>query len=1106
MGVRLRSSVMLLIAVLLPLAHPLGSPVVSGTGALVLWVPPPGEGLSLQTGDLITAWLRLPEGEGSAASGPVAHPMDLLVALLEEQPRGTFQVSVSRGAGEVLWVPWPTTPPRPELGLAWTDDRREAERQAVALLRQKDPKGIDQMEALALGPDLSGRERAWLLYAAARGARSLALGDRGAALAGQAEGALVSGPPAELAMVLDLQGILTEQKGELDAAAVLYRRGLESRGGAAAQTLGAAKSLTSIGRVAWTRGNLPAAREQFTAALALRSLLAPGSMDEADSLNDLGIIAWRLADLDGAEGFLRRCLAIQERLVPDGVDAARTWNNLGLVAYDRGDLSVAEECFHRSLVVRERLIPKHPDTAQCLQNLGVICWKRGDLTASESYYRRGLDLERSLAPRSLGVAHSLHSLGVLLLERADVAGGGDYLRQAQALYEEVAPGSIDVAQGLNALASLAEAEGDLESADRDLSRALALHRAQAPGSPLEAKALVNLGLLRRLQGRPSEARQALESAIAIWDKVAPGSPERARAVLELGRLLDEGGEVASGEARIREALAEYHRLLPGAMEEAEAAHALGTSLVRQGKPAEGIPHLMAALVALEADTRRAGESEHDRAGFRSKHARMYEDAVAALVDAGRPQDAFCVLERSRAREFLVVLSERDLNFGAEIPAELDRDRRRLAARHDALREELAETPAGGPGRRREEILQELRDLARRRDEIAASVRRASPHVAGLTDPKPLDRAAASAALDRGTLFLSYAVGEARSFLFVLGPGSKPFGVFELPVTRTTLSAQVRRFRSGLLSHGEVARESEVLGRVLLGPATEALRRSRSIVISPDGPLFGLPFAALRVPVGPGRAVRYLAEAKPLTTVASATVYAELSKRPSSQGQRVLALGDPDYGTGASTDGSRSPSGPGGGKWPPLPFSRAEVSGISLGFGPLAEVRLGREATEGRIRAASGTPLASVHLACHAFTDDLFPLDSGLALALPLRPGDGDGVLRAWEIIESLRLDTDRVVLSACDTGLGREVRGEGIVGLVRAFHFSGAPTVVSTLWGVSDLGTSRLMERFYRHLRAGAPALASLRKAQAELLRGEAGAEWTHPFYWAAFQVSGDGR
>jgi CHAT domain-containing protein len=127
----------------------------------------------------------------------------------------------------------------------------------------------------------------------------------------------------------------------------------------------------------------------------------------------------------------------------------------------------------------------------------------------------------------------------------------------------------------------------------------------------------------------------------------------------------------------------------------------------------------------------------------------------------------------------------------------------------------------------------------------------------------------------------------------------------------------------------------------------------------------------------------------------------------------------------------------------------------------------------------------------------------LALTIPERPAEGqaNGLLQAWEIFEQMRLDADLVTLSACETGLGKELGGEGLVGLTRAFQYAGARTVLASLWSVGDDSTADLMTRFYGHLKSGKSKDEALRASQLEMIRARRS---SHPFHWAAFQVIGD--
>ena len=213
-----------------------------------------------------------------------------------------------------------------------------------------------------------------------------------------------------------------------------------------------------------------------------------------------------------------------------------------------------------------------------------------------------------------------------------------------------------------------------------------------------------------------------------------------------------------------------------------------------------------------------------------------------------------------------------------------------------------------------------------------------------------------------------------------------------------------------------------------------------------------------------------------------------------RGAKILALGDPDYGTGVDAKAVgifRS-----GNRLTRLPGTREEALAVGT------RVLLGRDATESMLRKAlAGTQRwRAVHLACHGRIDPDHPLLSSLALS----PADGgDGFLTALEVFR-WRVPADLVVLSACETGRGRIYKAEGVVGLTRAFMFAGAPRVIVSLWKVDDEATRALMVKFYALWNPkdgnGLPTATALKKAQ-EFVASHA--KWKHPYYWAAWQLWG---
>ncbi len=392
-----------------------------------------------------------------------------------------------------------------------------------------------------------------------------------------------------------------------------------------------------------------------------------------------------------------------------------------------------------------------------------------------------------------------------------------------------------------------------------------------------------------------------------------------------------------------------------------------------------------------------------------------------------------------------------------------------------------------------------------------------------------------------TLLLSYAIGKEQSYLFAVEPANAAgpaLTIYSLSGDEKSLRDEIEAYRNLLDSRGPLEGNSSAallersrsLYRTLVEPAEALISRYDHILILPDGPAHKLPFAALVRGVRNGMP-EYLVEWKPIHTAVSATVYAELkkSRRNSHRDPAVMvaAFGDPMYPRaperrvavkrgegGEPTDDILANEYPevedpqlrsvvrGGFRFEPLPESRKEVEQIASLYAPKAVAYLGSDATEERARSI-GKDVPLIHFACHAVINERFPLDSALVFTIPEHPKEGqdNGLLQAWEIFEKVRIDADLVTLSACDSGLGKEMAGEGLIGLTRAFQYAGARSVLASLWKVEDKSTAELMKRFYRYLKAGNTKDEALRLAQIDLIHST---DFSQPRDWAAFQLYGD--
>ena len=933
---------------------------------------------------------------------------------------------------------------------------------------------------------------------------------------------------------VSLQGLgqVFEQQENFALAEEYYNRAMAIREQLAPDSLPVANSLSDMGLLSFKRGDLVHAEEYARRALAIQEKLTPESLPVASSLSNLSFIFFRHGDLNHTEEYAHRALAIREKLDPESLGVATNFNSLGNVFSERGDLVKAQEFYSRSLAIREKRAPGSSEVTSSYNNLGIVFFKRGDLIRSEAYLRRALTINERLAPGSLDVAKNLDNLGIVFFNRGDLAKAEEYYSRALAIEKERAPGVLNVAETLDNLGEVVFQRGDLSRAEKYQRQALAMMEKGAPGGLRVAVGLGDLGDLIKARGDLAGAGRYYRRALAIIEKLAPESLDHAITLSSLGEVSHEGGDLVKAERYYTQALTIIEKLSPGSGREAKALAALANIHREHQQLSTAADLFSRALSAIERQTTRLGGTANDRARFRSQHVNYYEDYIDVLLAQKTPQLAFQVLERSRARSFLEILAERQLMFTGDLPAELLQARHENAAVYDRTQAQIAQLSLQRDGAQIEQLQQHLRDLETEREQIAERVRRSSPHFAALHYPQPLDLGAARAALDPGTLLLSYSVDDDRTVLFVVRPvGEEPgFSVFDLKATGKMLGKQVEDFRKLIQREGEVRAARPEVGNeaiqtrqdrltayerelydLLVKPAESMIGSSERLLLIPDGPLQVLPFAALKLESG-----RYLVESKPLHTAVSATVYAELKRaRPQTSGKRVelAAFGDPIYppiaGVGAPGDSGHPVDGElrsaiqRGFTLSRLPFSRTEVQSIAGLFAGHDLKYLGEQATEEHAKAL-GKDVRYIHFATHGLLDERFPLNSSLVLTIPSQPSQGqeNGLLQAWEIFEQVRLDADLVTLSACSTGLGRELNGEGLIGLTRAFQYAGARSVLASLWSVDDYRTMQLMKRFYAELHAGVSKDAALRTAQLQLLHSSA----ADPYYWAAFSLTGDWR
>jgi len=862
----------------------------------------------------------------------------------------------------------------------------------------------------------------------------------------------------------------------------------------------------------------------------------------------MGAAHWYLGNADALIASYEEALR-RRRLVQDRKLEAATLNGLGSANYQvLGDMQAAADWYTQAVALR-RSIGDLAGLATSLTYLANTRLELGDPVTARGLYEEARPVleERGeitpLVENLSGTAGLYHSMDRpadavrLYADAIDLCNQSDECRYVPLMLVEMASAQLTLGQPRECMNSLDEAEDYLASApdpatatrlwqlralasieigDRDAAReqmvhALALAR-ESGNLHIECDGLIMLSALYLALGAPDRAQDSAGKALDMARELEDPALERA-AITALGRealarsdgpgalqhysdalaideeraaraqiaqdLVGRGGAYSLLE-RNDEARQDLHRaatLFSEAGRESSqwAAWLNLADSFEESNPDSAAFYYDAALTALERGSDAAGGEAMNTGYLFAQRGHAYEEitryyGLRHIQDplAGWDAKAFETAERARARGLLELFEH---SFARDAGPEA------LALIDSLYRIDTSTTDGRA---RRNQIQSELADLRAARQDSTSSLGLEPVGLARLFKEKPGQ-----------TLILQYAVGDSASWMWVID--RKATELHKLP-GRAELERRVRSFRDAIAQPGEadqvLREEGHALYNILLSAVENRIARRRHVVIVPDDVLFELPFEALLAEESTGDApwskLAFVGRDVALTYAPSSTVYLDLRYRDGGKyDRRLLALGDADYSRLATP-------------LEPLPFTRAEVEGISKKVKHDEQiVLLGTDATERDFKTMLrfSTPRV-VHLATHGLIDPAEPLRSCVALGAG---GDEDGYLYSLEIL-SLQLDQPMIVLSACESALGRLERGEGVVGLTRSFLAAGSQGVIASLWPVSDASTAALMMEFYEKLWGRTKASVAMWQARRAMLKSD---EWSHPYFWAAFVLIG---
>jgi CHAT domain-containing protein/Tfp pilus assembly protein PilF len=910
-------------------------------------------------------------------------------------------------------------------------------------------------------------------------------------------------------------GVIYGSTGEMQKALEKFSEALNIRR-AAGDRKGEAQTLDNIGVIYWSLGEMQKALEKHSEALPVRR--ATGDRrGEAFTLNNIGVIYGSLGEKQNALEKFNEALPIL-RAVGDRSSEAQTLNNIGLTHLSLGEIQKSLERFNEALSIR-RTLGERRGEAETLNNIGAFYASLGELEKALDKYNEALSIRRAVEDR-LGEALTLNNIGDVYRWLGEAQKASEKYNEALSIARAVGD-RIREADLLRNIAQIDRSSGEIQKALEKLNEALLIVRAVG-GRKVEADALNDMGDAYRSSGEVQRALEKYNEALPIMQAVGDRSGE-AVILLRIAQMEQKRGDLARARQIIEQAI--------------------------------GIVESLRANII----------SQELRASFFAFHQVFYEFHIAVLMQmhqrnpaAALDATALEVSERARARSLLELLAEAraDIRQGVD-GSLLERERslrQRLAARAAAQTNLLSRKHSPAQA---EAAAKEIASITAEYEELEAQIRASSPRYAALTQPQPLKLSEIQQqVLDPETFLLEYSLGEDASYLFLVSQTT--ITSHQLP-KRAEIEAAARRVYELMTAPqprpGETAAErrarieearadywpqAAALSRMLLIPIASQLGKKRLVIVA-DGALQYIPFAALPVPSS-GNGENSGADPRPLileheiVSLPSASTLATLrretaGRKPAEKSLAVLA--DPVF----SDDDTRvrrnlvKVKGRGGladsgeieivSRQMSRSARETGVTGSDARFGRLINTR--REATaisalvpkrerkqaldfEASRAAALRPELGEyriVHFATHGLLNNIHPELSGIVLSLVDEYGQPqDGFLRLQDIY-NLKLPAELVVLSACQTGLGKEIKGEGLIGLTRGFMYAGTPRIVASLWKVDDWATSELMKRFYQGLLGPErlrPAEA-LRQAQLSIWKRN---QWRAPYYWAAFVLQGE--
>jgi len=808
--------------------------------------------------------------------------------------------------------------------------------------------------------------------------------------------------------------------------------------------------------------------ESFQTAIKLAKKIS-SLYHEGKCLRQLSINYWTLNNIQKFYSLNEEALIIAQNL-NNPIEVGNCLNNIGLFYWKNDNYPKALDNYERSLEIAKRVRNLRNET-QCLNNIGLIYKELGDYDKALEYFARSISIDKQLKDESYilidlnNIGTTFRKKGLASEDKGDFSKALTHFKNCLKILEK----SKNKKAEIEVLNNIGTVYSDLRNHSQALDYFKIAQKKAEENGDTEAISTIsnNLGIVYSDLGNYEESTKCYQRAIDLALKIR-------------------GGQIL-WEAYLENA----------------------NNFKKQGKYQEALQNYRKSIAIIE-DIRSTINLEDYKASYLGgdKRIEAYQNIIDLLVklkrshlDKSYDAQGFNFLERAKARAFLDSLEVSAVDVAQGVDFRLANQEKELMRDISKLYTKLLSPEL--TSQQRNSIEEQIQSYEEKIEALKNEIRTKSPAYANLKYPETITVAEAQKELlDDRTACIAYMVGKENSYGFALTKND--LKIFTIP-SQKDIQTNVTAYLKALtdVENDNFRLGFELFQELVLPGLGEQIQK---VIFVPDDILHFLPFEAL---VTSPEKKSWLIQQCDISYAPSLSSLREIALRKSLNKLRpredILEVGDPDFGAseteeaGSQTDIFKNFYSSSAFKFYRLRYSGLEIQKIAALFKPGKRSVLVREnATEDEFKKTNLSDYKILHFATHGLIDDKRPARSAIVLSLGHSLSE-DGFLQAREIF-NLKLHSDLVTLSACQTGLGQFIRGEGIENLSRAFFYAGASSVLMSLWAINDQASYQLMERFYLHLRSATTIGHALRRAKLEMIDS---GTLSHPYYWAGFIVTG---